>query len=262
VSTLPQYPTAIHRQAAEAIVDFASREPIEAALVVNSCARGTAVTESDLDVALLVLPDTTLVQRTSISQRWDLLYQQELVFRELEQLSRFSRVHLDVFDGRWAPEVWDDGGGPDAFELEIGNRIAYSVPIWERSEFFHEIRAQWLPYYTERLREQRRRMVSNSCRLNIARVHAACGRGLDFYAFDRLYHAFQEFLQALFIAHRTYPIAYNKWIQEQVEGLLGLKSVYEDLRRVLTVSQWMPHQFVQNADLVDALLRTWATPDG
>jgi len=46
--------------------------------------------------------------------------------------------------------------------------------------------------------------------LNIERVHFAVRRELHFYAFDRLYHALQEFLQAVFIAHRVYPIAYDK----------------------------------------------------
>ena len=78
--------------------------------------------------------------------------------------------------------------------------------------------AQWLPYYDEALRLERLQMVRDACLLNIERVHFAVRRELYFYAFDRLYHAFQEFLQAVFIANRVYPIAYNKWIREQVEG--------------------------------------------
>lgn len=31
-------------------------------------------------------------------------------------------------------------------------------------------------------------------------------------------------MQALFIARRTYPIAYDKWIREQVVDILGLRS--------------------------------------
>jgi len=50
-------------------------------------------------------------------------------------------------------------------------------------------------------------------------------RGLYFHAFDRLYKAFQEFLQALFVARRIYPLAYNKWIREQVADWLALPDV-------------------------------------
>ena len=50
------FPTLLHGQAAEAVVEFSMRSEVEAVVLVNSCARGTAVAESDLDVALLVDP--------------------------------------------------------------------------------------------------------------------------------------------------------------------------------------------------------------
>jgi hypothetical protein len=40
---------------------------------------------------------------------------------------------------------------------------------------------------------------------------------------------FQEFLQALCIARRTYPIAYDKWIREQIEEILGLPELSREL---------------------------------
>ena len=68
--------------------------------------------------------------------------------------------------------------------------------------------------------------------MNLERVKAGVARSLYFHAFDKLYHAFQEFLQALFIARRVYPIAYDKWIREQVVGWLRLPDLYaEDNRR-------------------------------
>jgi hypothetical protein len=85
------------------------------------------------------------------------------------------------------PEPWDDGGGPDTFEIEIGNRIAYSAPLWEGGRAFADLRTRWLPYYGEPLREERLQMVNDACRLNIERVHFAVTRGLNFYGFDRLY---------------------------------------------------------------------------
>jgi hypothetical protein len=63
------------------------------------------------------------------------------------------------------------------------------------------------------------------------------GRGLYFQAFDRLYKAFQEFLQALFIARRVYPIAYNKWIHEQVAVRLGLPELYAQLPKILEITR-------------------------
>ncbi len=55
-------------------------------------------------------------------------------------------------------------------------------------------------------------------------------RGLYFQAFDRLYNAHQEFLQALFISRRTYPIVYNKWIHEQIVDILHLPELYESIK--------------------------------
>lgn len=54
-------------------------------------------------------------------------------------------------------------------------------------------------------------------------------RGLYFQAFDRFYNAFQEFVQALFISRRTYPIAYDKWIREQMEEILNMPKLYRRL---------------------------------
>ena len=62
-------------------------------------------------------------------------------------------------------------------------------------------------------------MVVEACLPNLERVRGAVRRDLMFYALARLQHGFQEFLQGLFIRHRVYPIAYNKWIREQVGGV-------------------------------------------
>ena len=35
------------------------------------------------------------------------------LIHQFRSTGRFTQVHLDVFDGRMVPTVWDDGGGPD-----------------------------------------------------------------------------------------------------------------------------------------------------
>lgn len=52
---------------------------------------------------------------------------------------------------------------------------------------------------------------------------------LYFQSFNRLYDAYREFLQGLFIARRTYPIAYDKWIREQIAEILELPALYQAL---------------------------------
>src|SRR5277367_196260 len=94
----PEFPTSIHERAAEEIVDFARTLPVHSVLLVNSCARGKATAQSDLDIALLIDPALSVSERQSLDHAWSQRYQHTPIFRELEQLGRFSCVHLDFFD--------------------------------------------------------------------------------------------------------------------------------------------------------------------
>ena len=261
MSTILSFPTAVHRQCADAIVDFfRARAATRAVLVVNSCARGTALPESDLDVAILIDPALGDSGRQLLEREWQEWYATRPVFRELAPLSRFACVHLDLFDGCWTAQVWDDGGGPDCFEIEIGNRVAHAVPLWDRGGAFADLCARWLPYYDEPLRRERLQMVTQSCRVNIARMQYAVGRRQYFQALDRLGHAFQEFLQAVFIARRVYPIAYNKWIREQVESWLGLPELYAELPSLFEVRQLESDELSRKSERLARLVETWTSP--
>ena len=83
-------------------------------------------------------------------------------------------------------------------------------------------------------------------------------RDEPFHAFHRLYLAFQGFLQALFIARRRYPIAYDKWIREQVEGILGLGELYARLPAVVGVDRLALSGLTTGAEELRALLDQWA----
>jgi predicted nucleotidyltransferase len=49
------FPTTVHEQTAHLICDFfANQSHVQAVLVVNSCARGVATPQSDLDMAILI----------------------------------------------------------------------------------------------------------------------------------------------------------------------------------------------------------------
>jgi hypothetical protein len=67
---------------------------------------------------------------------------------------------------------------------------------------------------------------------NLARIPWFLDRDLYFQAFDRFYRAFQGFLLGLHISRRIYPIAYNKWIREQIVVTLGLPRLYDELPRL------------------------------
>jgi hypothetical protein len=83
---------------------------------------------------------------------------------------------------------------------------------------------------------------------NLARIPWFLDRDLHFQAFDRFYRAFQGFLLGLHIARRTYPIAYNKWIREQVAETLGLPELYEQLPPLFELDRFESRALESKAD--------------
>lgn len=256
------FPTPLHQQAASVVLDHYRRDPrVAAVLVVNSCARGQATPTSDLDMLVLVDPAAFVAHHIELETAWPDLRDTHPGLRALLDASRFSAIHLDFGDGQFAvPDPWDDGGGPDDFELAIGNAVAYSAPLWERSSFYTDLRARWLPFYAEPLRQERLSMVLAACRYDLDFVPFYVGRGLHFQAFDRLYKAFREFLQGLFIARRTYALAYNKWIRMQVAEWLGLPDLYAELPSILEISSLESDQLVERGARLAKLANRWLQP--
>lgn len=252
------FPTSLHKQTTEAVAAFFSASPVvDTVLIVNSLARGQATSASDLDFAILVDPAVHAADIQHLEQQWTAFAAAHPTFAQFRQSGRFANIHLDIVTGQYAAAIWDDGGGPDYFEVEIGNQVARSLPYADPGPYFQRLQAEWLPYYGEHLRSQRLPMVRDACLYDLDYVPFFVGRGLYFQAFDRLYRAFQEFLQALFIARRTYPIAYNKWIREQVEHWLNLPDLYAQLPAILSVSQLESDELTQKAGDLRVLLEQW-----
>jgi predicted nucleotidyltransferase len=242
------YPTPAHERAAEAICNFfAEKRQVEAILLVNSVARGQGTPDSDLDMAVLVSPAMSQDERAQLEQQWQSYRAADPILSQLQQAGRFTGIHLDLVDGQFVANTWDDGGGPDGFELEIGNLVVYSHPLWEGGTALAQLKAHWLPYYGDDLRCERLAMVRNACLYDLTHVPFYVGRTLYFQAFDRLYKAFQEFLQALFISRRTYPLAYNKWIRQQVVDWLGLPELYAQLPPLLSITKFESDELITKA---------------
>jgi predicted nucleotidyltransferase len=252
------FPTPLHQQVADLTNDFfTAHAQVDTVVVVNSCARGRATPESDLDLAVLVAPETTAQDVQQLEKLWGEFSIRHPLVREFKNTGPFAHLHVDVFDGRVTPLVWDEGGGPDSFEVEIGNRFAYGVPLHNAGRHFRHLQSKWLPYYGDSLRAERLSMVRRACAYDLDHVPVYVRRGLHFQAFDRLYKAFQEFLQALFIARRKYPLAYNKWIREQVEGWLRLPELYRELPTILSVRDIASDQLVGKANDLRHLTERW-----
>ena len=253
------YPTLEHRRAAETIVDFfVSNYNIDAVLLVNSCARGKATRDSCLDIVTLSKPDPSRSQLGELAAGWEELEKSNQVIQALYKVGKYSVVHPDFIHGVFNLREQDEAAGPDDFEVEVGNFLAYSVPLWQGSDYFTQLKGQWLPYYNEELRRQRLDKVRWYCLNNLHHIPLYIERGLYFQAFDRLYNAYREFLQALFIARRTYPIAYNKWIREQVEEILGLPELYAQPSHLFEIEQFESHEIAEKAKEVEELLQKYA----
>lgn len=249
-----EYPTLFHAEAAQTARDFFAASPlVDTVLLTNSCARGVAVPESDLDMQILAVPHATPREREALLLAWQAHAKTLPAVQRFLQSGPFAHIHLDIADGVFTPQVWDDGGGPDDFEIGIGNLVAYSAPLGNAGAYFRELRARWMPFYDDDLRAQRLNMVRAACAHDLDHVPFFVRRGLHFQAFDRLYRATQEFLQALFISRKTYPIAYNKWIREQL-GWLNMPELYEPLARVFEVKNFAGSGLVDNAHALRGLV--------
>lgn len=241
--------TPAHREALELAVDFLSRLPeVDAVLLVGSWARGMAHDESDVDLAVLA--------SAPVEAAWEQSEERRRAEALLQPLTRWSTIEVDSFAGdpHPAPRGWTSG--PDDFELRIGNWIVHAEPLWERGNAFQELRNRWLPYYDDALRARRLTDVVMYCVNDLDHIPWSLDRGDRFHAFDRLYHAVLEFVQALFIARRVYPIAYDKWLEQQLRDLLGLPDITVQLAAALDIGRVR-----EGAATVEALLNEYVRPE-
>jgi predicted nucleotidyltransferase len=253
-----KYPTFEHEQASNAIVDFfSSVSRVQAVILGGSCARGEATEDSCLDIIVLLPEKASTREKSALQRRWRRFYEKAAVFDRLRGVGRYSHVDLDFSDGCFAPEPRGWTSGPDEFELEIGNTLLYSVPIWERGGHFKRVKARWLPYYDDHLRQERLTAVCRFCLNNLDHIPLYVNRHLCFQAFDRLYKGFQEFLQALFISRRTYPVAYDKWIKMQIEEILRLPELYRQLPLLFEIKHFESEDIAQKAAELKCLFNNY-----
>lgn len=230
----PAYPTLEHERAAHAIRDFFAGQPaVDLVLLTNSCARGKATPDSCLDIAVIVEEGTPVVP---LETGWWAFHATAPAVAALGAVGAFSDVHLDILDLKVEPPDHPEDEYPDDFEVMIGNYLIYAVPLRDRGDRLGRLREGWVPYYGEELRAARLARAIWCCRLHLDHIPLYVARGLWYQALDRLHLAVRAFLQALFISRRTYPIAYNKWLHEQVVEILGLPDLYRQLPLLFAIS--------------------------
>lgn len=249
------YPTPEHEAAARSVTEFfRGRAGVSAVLLTCSCARGQASRDSCLDMIALLSPDTSADARDRLERAWERFAETAPAVVGLLQVGVYSAVELDLHDGTFPLPRRGPTDGPDNFELEIGNVVVYSVALLEQDDYYRRLRAQWLPYYDDDLRRARLARVRHFCLNNLDHIPVYLPRGLHFQCFHRFYDAFREFLQGLFIARRTYPIAYDKWIRTQVVDILGEPELYAQLPHLLEIHDFESEEIARKGESLRVLL--------
>lgn len=249
------FPTELHKQTIEVAKNFfLQQQNIDTILVVNSLAREKATLESDIDMAILITQSTPNSEIIKLENIWQEFLKSNPTLNQFKKSSKFAQIHLDIIDGVFEPTIWEDGGSVDYFEVEIGNRLLYSTPLTTEGEHFKKLKLEWLPYYDTIQQSHRLSLAKESCLFDLEHIPIFVKRGLYFQAFDKLYSAFQKFLQTLFIKHKTYPIAYNKWIKEQIIEILKLPELYNQLPNVISVNNIESNEILDKVITLKKLL--------
>jgi len=130
------FPTEAHRHAADAAVGFLrTLRDVDAVLVVGSAARRTDA--NDLDLCALVADGATAAR---VEQRFAEFAAGSPGLRALRDVGPFVECDLHALDGEFAPGPRGWTSGPEPFELDIGNEVAHSVPLWERNDHYRRLR--------------------------------------------------------------------------------------------------------------------------
>jgi len=135
------FPTETHRSlAAETAVALAGDPRVMAICLTCFIARNVADYQADLDMV-------AFTAREHISA---------LEAAAERHCTASSEIHFDleISHGDFAPgqQGWTN---VDAFELEVGNYVAYARPLFERGDAFQQLEARYLPYYEDALAQRR-----------------------------------------------------------------------------------------------------------
>src|SRR6188768_1338402 len=106
----PIFPTIKHKDAADVVEQyFLKIANVDSILVMNSCARGLATPESDLDMAILVKPGTTADDMKAIGDAWQTYSSSNEAILKYRQSNQFAHLHLDIINGNYVPALIEIG---------------------------------------------------------------------------------------------------------------------------------------------------------
>jgi len=249
------YPTSLHEKAANRVVEiFNKDESVMSILLICSCARGKASKDSCLDICLIVKNKDDI---KNIKSKFNQVYNQDKIFKELSRAGKYSHIDLEVTDGKIILTEREWTSGPDEYELEIGNIFIYSVILFDRDNYFKRLKEKYIPYYQEKNRQKRLGEVKKYMYNNLDHIPLFIERKLYFQAFKRFYDATREFLQALFIKNKKYPIAYDKWIKEQLIEILHKPELYKEFVALYEIKKLESNELVLKASKLKKLAKKY-----
>ncbi len=126
----------------------------------------------------------------------------------------------------------------------------------EKGDYCRRLKAQWLPYYGEELRRERLAMVRRYC-LNNLHTSRCTSRAAFISGLRSAYHAFGEFLQALFLARRVYPICYSKWIRSRLRISWSCRQLYRKLPRLFEIERFESGAIAEKGAGIEELLNEY-----
>ncbi len=186
--------------------------------------RGQGSFDADVDVDVFV-EDTKFID--TLSSEFDIVGPSILEsLKDSNDTGRFFDIglHIRTLNPQPKKRSWTDG--PDEFEIELGHSFVYCEPVFKRGTAYDSAKEKILPYYDETLRSERLKEAGNFCLNNIEHIKPYVRRGLYFQEFKRLHDACEEFLQALFISKRVYPLDYDKWVEYELVEILKMPELY------------------------------------
>ncbi len=249
------YPTLLHEKAANKMVEIFSRDKsVMSILLTCSCARGKASKDSCLDICLIVKNKNDI---KNIKSKFNKVYGRDKILKGLSRAGKYSHIDIEITDGKIIPVERGWTSGPDEYELEIGNVFIYSMVLFDRNNHFKRLRKNYTPYYYEGLRRKRLKEVKEFMFNNLGHVPLLVKRKLYFQAFKRFYDATREFLQALFIENKKYPIAYDKWVKDQLTEILDKPELYKEFVALYEIKKLESNELALKADKLKKLAKRY-----
>ena len=221
------FPTQSHQEAFEATVEhFKKKEGVLAITLVGSILRSQGSFDADVDVDVFV-EDSKAID--TLSSEFDVVGPSILKgLKDKSDTGCFFDIglHIRTLNPQPHKRSWTDG--PGEFEIELGHSFVYCEPVFKRGAAYDSAKKKFLPYYNETLRNERLKEAGTFCLNNIEHIEPYVKRGLYFQAFERLHDACKEFLQALFISKRVYPLDYDKWVKYELVEILKMPGLYKE----------------------------------